>query len=58
MNYPWHKEANNIFTGVLLIQWIATIVIGLFTDTLVIGATLGTLIVALPLVMTRSLIRI
>jgi methyl-accepting chemotaxis protein len=53
MNYPWHKEANNIFTGVLLIQWIATIVIGLFTDTLVIGATLGTLIVALPLVMTR-----
>lgn len=53
MNYPWFKQANNIFTGVLIFQWVAAIVIGIFTDTLLIGATLGTLIVALPLVMTK-----
>ncbi|MFT6910328.1 MAG: methyl-accepting chemotaxis protein [Oleiphilaceae bacterium] len=53
MNYSWFKEANNIFTGVLLFQWMAAIVIGIFTDTLIIGATLGTLIVALPLIMAR-----
>jgi methyl-accepting chemotaxis protein len=54
MNYPWHKEANNIFTVVLITQWLAAIFIGMFTDTLMIGATIGTLIVALPLVMMRS----
>ena len=54
MNYPWHKEANNIFTVVLITQWLAAIIIGMFTDTLMIGATIGTLIVALPLVMMRS----
>jgi methyl-accepting chemotaxis protein len=53
MNYPWHKEANNIFTGVIISQWIAAIVIGVYTDTLIIGATLGTFIVALPLIMIR-----
>ena len=53
MNYPWHKEANNIFTGVIITQWIAAIVIGIYTDTLMIGATLGTIIVALPLIMIR-----
>jgi methyl-accepting chemotaxis protein len=54
MNYPWHKEANNIFTVVLITQWLAAIIIGMFTDTLMIGATIGTLVVALPLVMMRS----
>ncbi|KXI27457.1 methyl-accepting chemotaxis protein [Paraglaciecola hydrolytica] len=53
MNYPWHKAANDIFSGVLIVQWIAAIVIGFFTDTVLMSATLGTLIVALPLIMTR-----
>ena len=54
MNYPWHKDANNIFTVVLIFQWFAAIIIGFFTDTLMMGAVIGTLIVALPLVMMRS----
>ncbi|MFT6267398.1 MAG: methyl-accepting chemotaxis protein [Alphaproteobacteria bacterium] len=53
MNYPWHKEANKIFTGVIIIQWLAAIIIGFFTDTLLIGATVGTLIVALPLILIK-----
>jgi methyl-accepting chemotaxis protein len=54
MNYPWHKNANNIFTVVLIAQWLAAIIIGIFTDTLMMGATIGTIIVALPLIMMKS----
>jgi methyl-accepting chemotaxis protein len=54
MNYPWHKDANNIFTVVLIVQWLAAIIIGIFTDTLMMGATIGTIIVALPLIMMKS----
>lgn len=54
MNYPWHKDANNIFTVVLIAQWLAAIIIGIFTDTLMMGATIGTIIVALPLIMMKS----
>jgi methyl-accepting chemotaxis protein len=43
MNHPWHKEANKIFTEVIISQWIAAIVIGIYTDTVMIGATLGNL---------------
>jgi len=41
MNYPWFKQANNIFAGVLIFQWAAAIVIGIFTDTLLIGCNTG-----------------
>jgi methyl-accepting chemotaxis protein len=54
MNYPWHKDANNIFTVVLIVQWLAAIIIGIFTDTLMMGATIGTIIVALPFIMMKS----
>jgi len=54
MNYPWHKDANNIFTVVLIAQWLAAIIIGIFTDTLMMGATIGTIIVVLPIIMIKS----
>ena len=47
--YPWLKRGNNTYKGVLLFQMAMTLVIGFFTDSVVLGLIIGALILAGPL---------
>ena len=49
MNLPWVKTANKIFIGVLAVQFLLAVGIGIYTDTLFVGLIFGAPILALPL---------
>lgn len=47
MNYPWHDKANRIFSGVIVVQWLVAVGLGVNFTSLSLALTLGTL-AALP----------
>ena len=49
MEYPWTTKANKVFRGVLIGQFILSLIIAFFTDTWLIGFIIGGLTIALPL---------
>ncbi|MBT1450599.1 methyl-accepting chemotaxis protein [Glaciecola sp. XM2] len=49
MNLPWIDKGNQIYRGVLIFQFILTLVIGFLTDSLLLGGIVGAVILALPL---------
>jgi methyl-accepting chemotaxis protein len=51
MTFPWIEKGNQIYRGVLAFQFVMTIVIGFFTDSLMMGILVGALILALPLIL-------
>ncbi len=55
MTYPWHTTAHKLFTAIILVQWVAAIGIGFYTDTLMLAAIAGTLMAGLPLVMIKAM---
>lgn len=50
--YPWHDEGNRIFRGILIVQLLIAVVIGLITGQLAIAFLLGIPIITLPLVLS------
>lgn len=49
MTYPWIVKGNEAYRGVLIFQFIMTMFIAYFTDTLLLGALGGLVIISLPL---------
>ncbi len=45
---------HRVFAGVLIAQWVLALVIGFITDTLIMGALLGLLIIAVPIYLGMS----
>lgn len=54
MNYPWTAKANTLFLYVLGTQFLISIFIGFYTNTLLLGALVGALVVSLPLLLIFS----
>ncbi|MDM7859429.1 methyl-accepting chemotaxis protein [Alteromonas sp. ASW11-36] len=54
MQYPWHAFAHRIFSGVIILQWIAAIGIGLYQGQLLSSLLIATLFAAPPLLMIRT----
>ena len=49
--FPWIEQGNRIYRGVLAFQFALTLVIGYFTDSMMMGMLVGALIIALPLIL-------
>lgn len=47
--YPWHDKGNVVYRGVLVFQFILSIFIGFFTDSLLLSILVGGLILSFPL---------
>jgi methyl-accepting chemotaxis protein len=49
MAFPWLEKGNTVYRGVLIFQFVMTIFIGYYTDTMFMGVIAGLVIMGLPL---------
>ena len=49
--YPWHDKGNVVYRGVLIFQFLLSIFIGFYTDSLLLSILVGGLILSFPLVL-------
>ncbi|CCQ11296.1 methyl-accepting chemotaxis sensory transducer [Pseudoalteromonas luteoviolacea B = ATCC 29581] len=54
MQYPWISKANNLFLSVLAAQFFVAIIIGLITQTTVLGLVAGLIILSLPVFLIQT----
>lgn len=53
-NYPWVEQANKVFIGILIIQALAAIGAGIYTDTLAMSFGITVLVLSLPFIMLKT----
>ncbi|MBF7074221.1 methyl-accepting chemotaxis protein [Glaciecola sp. MH2013] len=52
--YPWHIKGHQVYSGVLIIQYLLSVAVGFATGTLVSGLLIGLVILALPLFLFKT----
>jgi len=54
MHFPWTTKGHQVYSGVLTFQFLMTLIIGFLTDSFMLGLIVGSVILALPLILFKA----